>query len=80
MQSLLPSHQLGFYLADKFQVKSNRTGRPAFAMTRDGGLSEKYGRYLQLRPLEYSYLSAHRFAATGAREPEWPTEWLRHCR
>jgi len=59
------ANQLGFYLQDKFQVKSNLTVTAGIRYDWDGGLSEKYGRIFNFDPSKYSYLSATGSLPTG---------------
>ena len=52
------ANQLGLFLQDKFQVKSNLTLTAGIRYDWDGGLSEKYGRIFNFDPSKYTYLSA----------------------
>ncbi len=52
------ANQLGLFLQDKFQVKSNLTITAGVRYDWNGGLSEKYGRIFNFDPSKYTYLSA----------------------
>ncbi|HET6179697.1 MAG TPA: TonB-dependent receptor [Candidatus Sulfotelmatobacter sp.] len=73
------SNEIGFYLQDKYQIRSNLNFSAGLRFDYHGGLREKNGRIFNFDPSEYSYdansdtISSNGFIV-AANNPDFPTK------